>query len=358
LGSGNTPTFLALALSGQSLTGSQATSLIDASATWNTTGIPTLIKANVVDTASSSSSLLMDLQVGGASRFNVTKAGRLSLGSSLAVSGGASFGDRCSFASVLISQGGASPNTGTYGVHIFGDYPLAFSAGGGAWDIGIFRDAAQTLAQRNSTNAQTFRIYNTFTDASNYERGKLEWSSNVFRIGTEKAGTGSARALELQTDGTTRLTIASTGATTATGRLTALDFLTTSDGRGFQVWQSPSGPAAINFGMSVPGTSNGSDMWFSTTSNLNTWIGRLSISSSTGTATFYGDVQIDDAKNIVMNTTTGTKIGTATTQKLAFWNATPVVQPTAVADATDAASVITQLNALLTRMRNLGLIAT
>jgi len=31
---------------------------------------------------------------------------------------------------------------------------------------------------------------------------------------------------------------------------------------------------------------------------------------------------------------------------------------TNVADATDAASVITQLNALLTRMRNLGLIAT
>jgi hypothetical protein len=37
---------------------------------------------------------------------------------------------------------------------------------------------------------------------------------------------------------------------------------------------------------------------------------------------------------------------------------TPVVQPTAVADATDAASVITQLNALLSRMRDLGLIAT
>jgi hypothetical protein len=62
--------------------------------------------------------------------------------------------------------------------------------------------------------------------------------------------------------------------------------------------------------------------------------------------------------NIPLGTSTGTKIGTATNQKLAFYNATPVVQPTAVADATDAASVITQLNALLTRMRNLGLIAT
>lgn len=35
-----------------------------------------------------------------------------------------------------------------------------------------------------------------------------------------------------------------------------------------------------------------------------------------------------DAKNIVFNATTGTKIGTATTQKLSFWNKTPIIQPT------------------------------
>jgi hypothetical protein len=74
--------------------------------------------------------------------------------------------------------------------------------------------------------------------------------------------------------------------------------------------------------------------------------------------TSAGVLQVADAGNIQVGTTTGTKIGTATTQKLGFYNATPVVQPTAVADATDAATVITQLNALLTRMRNLGLIAT
>lgn len=34
-----------------------------------------------------------------------------------------------------------------------------------------------------------------------------------------------------------------------------------------------------------------------------------------------------DAVNFVLNTTTGTKIGTATGQKLGFWNATPVIQP-------------------------------
>jgi hypothetical protein len=65
-----------------------------------------------------------------------------------------------------------------------------------------------------------------------------------------------------------------------------------------------------------------------------------------------------DAANIVLGTTTGSKIGTGATQKLGFWNATPVVQPAAVANATDAATVITQLNDLLGKLRTLGLIAT
>jgi len=43
---------------------------------------------------------------------------------------------------------------------------------------------------------------------------------------------------------------------------------------------------------------------------------------------------------------------------LGFFNAPPVAQPTAVANATNATDVITQLNALLLRLRNLGLIAT
>lgn len=42
-----------------------------------------------------------------------------------------------------------------------------------------------------------------------------------------------------------------------------------------------------------------------------------------------------EATNIVAGTTTGTKIGTATAQKLALWNKTPIVQPTtAIAAAT------------------------
>jgi hypothetical protein len=77
-----------------------------------------------------------------------------------------------------------------------------------------------------------------------------------------------------------------------------------------------------------------------------------------GTTSPSSLLHLADAGNISVGTTTGTKIGTATTQKLGFYNATPVVQPAAVADATDAATVITQLNDLLAKLRTLGIIAT
>lgn len=41
---------------------------------------------------------------------------------------------------------------------------------------------------------------------------------------------------------------------------------------------------------------------------------------------------IADATNIILNSTTGTKIGTSTSQKLGFFNATPIAQPIATTD--------------------------
>jgi hypothetical protein len=97
---------------------------------------------------------------------------------------------------------------------------------------------------------------------------------------------------------------------------------------------------------------------------------------------------IADANDIAVGTTTGTKIGTATTQKIGFFNKAPVVQPTAVADITTIATsgslptpdgsvtiadattpTVTELleycveleaklEAALSRFRDLGLIAT
>jgi hypothetical protein len=85
-------------------------------------------------------------------------------------------------------------------------------------DIILARDAAGILAQRNGTAAQANRIYNTFTSTTNFERAKIEWANNILRIGTEKGtGGGTARDMELQTDGTTRITLKANGAIIFTG---------------------------------------------------------------------------------------------------------------------------------------------
>ena len=79
-------------------------------------------------------------------------------------------------------------------------------------DVLLFRDAANTLALRNGANAQAFRVYNTFTSATDFERANIFWDSNVLKIGTEKGSAGgTARALELQTDATSRLTLDTVG---------------------------------------------------------------------------------------------------------------------------------------------------
>ena len=55
--------------------GSLAGSLLNLAQTWNTTGSPTAIKLNITNTASNAASLLMDLQVGGVSKFSVSNTG-------------------------------------------------------------------------------------------------------------------------------------------------------------------------------------------------------------------------------------------------------------------------------------------
>lgn len=92
--------------------------------------------------------------------------------------------------------------------------------------------------------------------------------------------------------------------------------------------------------------------------------------------TLANDMTVADAGNIILATSTGTKIGTATTQKLAFYNATPIVQRTSSAQAaiattaaisttsakwgystsTQANSIVTLANELRAALLALGLI--
>jgi hypothetical protein len=74
-----------------------------------------------------------------------------------------------------------------------------------------------------------------------------------------------------------------------------------------------------------------------------------------------GTKAVLDGVNLSFGTTTGTKFGTATTQKLAFYNVTPVDQPATVADpaggGTIDAEARTAINAIIDRLQELGLIA-
>lgn len=191
-----------IAASGQSLTGSQATSLVDLAATWNTTGTPSAIKLNVTNTASNANSRLMDLQVSATSRFAVNRNGSLILG--LPTNLGALPVFNISTAAYNLNY--VPANVG-FEFDLSGVTALSMtrnstpvvtvlSLGVGATDTVLVRDAADALAQRRTTNAQTFRVYNTFTDASNYERTAITSATHsgakYQQLLAESAGTGAA----------------------------------------------------------------------------------------------------------------------------------------------------------------------
>jgi hypothetical protein len=180
-----------------SLTGSSATSSLSIAQTWNTTGTPTAIDLNVTDTASNAASLLMDLRVGGTSRFSVRKDGLATFGNSISVGGNFSLQSGSTSGVLGIAGGDIQVRLATY----LGWASFVGSSGNA--DLRIYRDAANTLALRNGVNAQAFNIYNTFTDASNYERGFIRYSSNVLQIGHEGLGTGNnGRSVALFSGGT------------------------------------------------------------------------------------------------------------------------------------------------------------
>lgn len=66
--------------------------------------------------------------------------------------------------------------------------------GGGADDLFLTRDAANILAQRNGTNAQVFRIYNT-DNGSNDEYLTIGWDSNNAYFAADKSGSGTQRTI-------------------------------------------------------------------------------------------------------------------------------------------------------------------
>lgn len=173
------------------------TPLLGMAQTWNAGAVTfTGWQLNVTDAASAAASRLLELQVGGVSKFSVGKDGRLWFGGmttdGIGTAGGA--------LSLYISGGAERIRIGASALVTTGSLQWAGTIGNSG-DVVLAREAANVLALRNGTNAQEFRLYNSYTDPSNHERLALSWSTNVCRLWTVHAGTGAARDLVLGAGG-------------------------------------------------------------------------------------------------------------------------------------------------------------
>lgn len=160
--------------------------LLNATQTWNNAAVVfTGIKFNVINTASDvNNSALMDLQVGGTSQYKFKRNGNLEVAN----------GVNCAAGNIQTAANFGLNNNGS------GVYWRTAQT----W---LFSDANNALDQRNGTNAQAFRVYNTYTSSTSYERIGLTWTSNVAYLAPEKGSGG----------GTARLLVVNTGATTVAG---------------------------------------------------------------------------------------------------------------------------------------------
>jgi len=367
----------ALTLGGATVTTSSP--VIDAAQTWNAGGVTfTGLKFNATDTASAAGSLLMDLQVGGSSVANINKSGVIKAVSYLS----RNMRVVASLDNTLEVQQDTGRRLAIFDTN--GDVGIArylFWGGGifSAWAADLFltrRAAANLRFGAADVGATTATV--TITIAA---PGVVTWSSHGLSTGTPVVFTTTGALPTGIVSGTTYYavvvdantfqiasSVANAIAATPTVITTSGSQSGTHTGTRYNITQRLSM-------QSITGVTNrlGADLFIQGSQGTGTGAGgsiifQVAPAGSSGTAqnalatalTIAASkvITVADTYDLAVGTSTGTKIGTATTQKLGFWNAAPVVQPTAVADATDAATVITQLNALLAHMRTIGLIAT
>lgn len=144
--------------------------------------------------------------------------------------------------SLLTDTGTVLAYSGTGGVSVTAG-PLTFT------DAQFLRNAANVMELRGVTpaNPQGLLIDNTWTDASNYERGFMRWATNILQIGTEGLGTGAATLRDLYLiAGTKTLSLTAAGVTTVPGELRLGANTTT-------IWNVTGAQPAITFANSANG---------------------------------------------------------------------------------------------------------
>jgi hypothetical protein len=172
------------------------------------TGTYTALKVNA-DSNSGNTGTLLDLQVDGSTKFYVhsnTSTQGVGIGGPIGPNNTPSNGFVLNAGLGLIGNNSSPLSAGAIGVLIRRGTGAIISdtealCFGNTFTLAVgtrlYQDAAGIFAQRNGTNAQTYRLYNTYTDTSNYERLSFNWDTNVFKIKSEAAGTGTVRGIQL-----------------------------------------------------------------------------------------------------------------------------------------------------------------
>lgn len=177
--------------------------------------VPTFFKVNITNKATTviNTGYLFDFQSNGGTRLRLDTNGGLLLSGGNGTGGGLSLtgpfqsysiydNSSCPWRNDTWGCIGSTDANGIRSVVLNQTTTISWSSNN-QWyngtDVMLLRDTAKTLAIRNSTNAMSFSVYNTYTDASNYERGIFDFrgTSNVLRIATEAAGTGTVRNISL-----------------------------------------------------------------------------------------------------------------------------------------------------------------
>ena len=111
----------------------------------------------------------------------------------------------------------------------------SYLAFGTTQDVRVYRDGSSILAQRNGTNAQTFRAYGAFNGTCNgttdaCEWGTFDWATtpNTLTIGSKANGTGVAKPVGIDVGTVRAMTFDANGIFTA-GRIGSGNGLTAND---------------------------------------------------------------------------------------------------------------------------------
>lgn len=289
----------------------------------------TALKINTTETTvGSGTKLLADFQVGSVSKFSVSNAGKVNVNNVQSIY----VPDQTNFTgSMFFGQGGSSLS------HVTGS--------DGMYNLAVGKSALNAITTGNVNVALGFTTLANLTTGTNnmgIGEGALSGtisSSNNVGIGAYAlySGTGSSNI--------------GIGAGTGNGITSGSSNVIVGHNSGRFLQDGTTVTTTLN-----NSTLLGHNAFPKANNETNeTVIGYTAIGNGSNTVTIgnssvtdnyiAGNFNITNANNIVLGTTTGTKIGTATTQKLSLWNATPIVQPTtAIAAATFVAGAGTAVN--------------